>query len=333
MQVLSNRKLAQKIRSICAESGPRRFAVAFWGKNIPAKLFPNGTKNVEIILDVAMRGTTKDALEALGVPNASNVWVVDGLHAKLWISNSGALIGSANASANALGGDLNGGKLQELGVWIDAKADRIGYRAACAEFERLKSAAHLADSKDLERATNSMPQHMTWNSTKNSGNSLLNLVEGRPEDFGNTLFVFGDMRVSNEDQKACDVAYSEWNESIGGMNNQTLIAYSAKGPELAFEAAALVAMYWIENNAAKLCAYTDVVKIPAPENGKKAVAFYGRRNWSSFKRIAKIPSLGRIRDVETTDQKRAICLAGSELHGKRWKEYTAFQIAEALAEY
>ena len=127
MEILSNGDLARKIQSICAGSGKRKCAVAFWGEQMPGQLFPRGTEGVEVILDVAMGGTTKDALKALNVPAADNVWALDGLHAKLYIGECGAVIASANASSNALGLDCNGGKLQELGVWLDANIDRVGY--------------------------------------------------------------------------------------------------------------------------------------------------------------------------------------------------------------
>ena len=143
-------KLAERIREVCHGQGPHHLAVAFWGAQMPEILFPQGLHSVEVVLDVVMGGTSKDALHALGVPESASVSVCDGLHTKLYISRDGAVIASANASANALGAGLEGGRLHELGVWIDAKEEPDAYAQAKAEFDRIKRLSRPATQRDID---------------------------------------------------------------------------------------------------------------------------------------------------------------------------------------
>jgi hypothetical protein len=339
MNVLSNAELVSKIREICAEKGPRKFAVAFWGADIPAQLFPGGTEGVEIILDVSMQCTTKKALVALGVPAAENIWVCEGMHTKLYIGGAGAVIASANASVNALGTELEGGKLHELGVWIDAQLDRTAYKAACAEFRKLKAKAHPACQSDVDRAPEHMPRLMSWNGKVEDPKSLLDAVVARESAFSNILFVFGDEQVGPGEAKAADEAFHDKQQSIleraGGFTvdqpNRELIAYCGPGQEKNFEKAPMVAMFWISARKIELRTYTQIESVSLRYEGKPARAFYGQRHWGHFKRVGGMSGLGSNQEAVAADRERAVALAGDADAGERWVEYWSSELAQAVA--
>jgi len=339
VEILSNGNLARKIRSICAGSGPRKCAVAFWGKEMATLLFPQGSAGVDIVLDVAMGGTTKDALKALGVPSAKNVWACDGLHTKLYIGETGAVIASANASVNALGRDFNGGKLQELGVWLDAKADRKAYKQACAEFEAFKKRSHVANVADLAKAPEHGPRHMSWAGTSQKTNSLLDIVGANPQDFGNVLFVFGDQMAGVDERNAADAAhesYLEEQEAVSSLPpsaqpRRSLVAYCKDGENRNFDNAALVAMYWGRGDRFEIYAYTDLVKLRVKNGHKIDFAYFGIRDWRKFKNQLGIGVLGTVGEVSKTDRRHAKALASAEAPSDRWQEYSASELADALA--
>ncbi|WP_323038595.1 hypothetical protein [Gemmobacter sp.] len=81
--------------------GNRRCAVAFWSKN-----WVNGAgidwADTRIVLDVSMGMTSPEAIETLVVQGAI-VRHCLGFHGKMYLSDLGAVIGSANASRNGVG--------------------------------------------------------------------------------------------------------------------------------------------------------------------------------------------------------------------------------------
>ena len=101
---LTDRDLATVIKNVLGGSDVR-CAVAFWGRGIEA-LFPQTTVNQpRIICDVVLGGTSPDVLRALGAPRNDFLRHIPRLHAKVYISDRGAIVGSANASQNGIGLD------------------------------------------------------------------------------------------------------------------------------------------------------------------------------------------------------------------------------------
>ncbi len=128
-EFLVGRQLADRVRTICAEREVD-CAVAFWGRDIRTALFPHWEgSGVRIVCDIAMGCNSQTALTKLGAPENPRLRVCDGLHAKVFISAAGAVVGSCNASLNGLGTaavaprNLEAGTFYPAGsqAWRDAK--------------------------------------------------------------------------------------------------------------------------------------------------------------------------------------------------------------------
>lgn len=94
--------LADAIRDVLGGNNVR-CAVAFWGTGAEALLDQATGDQPRIICDVTLGGTSPNALRALGAPENDRLRYVPSLHAKVYISDRGAIVGSANASQNGVG--------------------------------------------------------------------------------------------------------------------------------------------------------------------------------------------------------------------------------------
>lgn len=172
-EFLAGNDLSYRIKKVCSGDDVK-CAVAFWGNNAEVTLFhpPQiDAKKFKIICDISMGGTNPETIKQLGAPENPNLKHIEGLHAKVYISNSGCVIGSANASDNGVGFQnspkhleagvyhLPGSKVwEEVGKWFektfsDAKALDSGALEKCEnKWEKRKAASQniaLYDS-DLE---------------------------------------------------------------------------------------------------------------------------------------------------------------------------------------
>jgi len=84
-----------------------RFAVAFWGTNSVDKLKVKATAGAEILCNLQSGCCDPDEIENLTKMNGVKVLAHSSLHAKVYISPKGALVGSSNASTNGLAMDGN----------------------------------------------------------------------------------------------------------------------------------------------------------------------------------------------------------------------------------
>lgn len=97
---LIGNELSRTIKEIC-KGNDVCCAVAFWGDGA-TDLFTSESKP-KIICDLSMGGTNPKELERLGAPDSKNIKHINGLHAKVYISDKGVVVASANASNNGLG--------------------------------------------------------------------------------------------------------------------------------------------------------------------------------------------------------------------------------------
>lgn len=142
--------LSDRVRLICGGASVR-CAVAFWGTGAVDSLFPDGLGDATIVCDISMKGTPKRALLEMGAPDNPKALVRDGLHAKIYVSDRGALIGSANASNNGVGLIPGAsGRLEEAGVFCPP--DVQAYRDAAAAVDRIVKRATVIGPDDIARA-------------------------------------------------------------------------------------------------------------------------------------------------------------------------------------
>lgn len=90
-------------------------AIAFWGEKA-AKLLGDKSKKAHIICNLESGGTNPNVIKHL-LNNGSKIRTNDKLHAKVWLGNAFAIVGSANASANGL--SYEDSEIDSWG-WIEA---------------------------------------------------------------------------------------------------------------------------------------------------------------------------------------------------------------------
>lgn len=99
---LTGPSLTQAVTQI-TQTGKAKLAVAYWGSDACRLLqLPNDCSDVEIICDAFSGACNPSTLSEL-ISRKAQVKYIDGIHAKTYIGENSALIGSANASANGLG--------------------------------------------------------------------------------------------------------------------------------------------------------------------------------------------------------------------------------------
>ena len=153
-ELLSGAQLAERVRTICQGAGVR-LAVAFWGGGAASDLFASdtGARCARILCDVTLGRTQGKALRELGAPFNKRLRQVTALHAKLYLSDSGLMLGSPNASNPALGFAVKKPHHVELGVY-HAPTSEISH-AAHRWFDELYRPATRVDDDALARARKS----------------------------------------------------------------------------------------------------------------------------------------------------------------------------------
>lgn len=147
-EFLFDESLARRIRKVVAGENVR-CAVAFWG-NHDLGVELEEMVDWEIICDLSMGGTCPKALETMKAPNNRKLKHCPGLHAKVYISNLGVVVGSANASARALGFDGQPAALSEAGVFHDANTSV--WKSVSRWFDDLYDNAAQVDADALKEA-------------------------------------------------------------------------------------------------------------------------------------------------------------------------------------
>ena len=93
---LVKEELSNAIRAVVA-GGEVRCAVAYWGKhNFGKDGMP--VKEWKIVCDIHSGNTSPEALDDLGAPDNDNLKYLQDLHAKVYLSSLGAIVGSADVA-------------------------------------------------------------------------------------------------------------------------------------------------------------------------------------------------------------------------------------------
>lgn len=199
-EFLEGTALSDAIRHVMRGAN-RRCAVAFWGKGSKQALF--GTRDLprttRVICDISMGGTNPSELEALGAPGNEAIRHLSGLHSKVYLSDRGAVVGSANASENGIGFSAGAG-LTEAGVFL-VTTDKAYARAAAwlnTLFERADviNQDALAACAEAWRRRSTAGRAATGGERRPLAGSLLDAVWADPERFRGVGFVFTSGRTS-----------------------------------------------------------------------------------------------------------------------------------------
>lgn len=200
-EFLDDEKLGPAIRQLTQGTGVR-CAVAFWGDGAAEALFlgrvPSGAR---LICDLSMGGTNPTELRALGAPWNKNLRHLPGLHAKVYLSNKGLIVASANASNNGIG-FLEVPGLVEVGTFHPLGSE-VWHRGT-DWFDRVWNRAKPVDEAALELARASWGHKPRIRGARllrePDPTSLLDVVAADPERFRGVGFVF-TLGTSTEKQR------------------------------------------------------------------------------------------------------------------------------------
>lgn len=323
MRVLHGRGLATAIKDMLDGEDGVRCAVAFWGPAIAARARRRGAT---VVLDLSMRGTTRNALTALGVRRkgmtaavGDRVRVLDRLHAKIYLGRDTAIIGSANASLNALGRDGGEPALREAGVAIDRIADPDGFADAERLWRRFLKASRAVTPKDLDRAPHVAATPAARDVDERASDpstSILDAALRRPDDFTSTVLVFGDHDISTEDESVVAGDYEEEQGETPRRHGRALICtfWDGVAPDRDLLTALRVVMFWFGKKPG-IYAYDEIVQVE--QEGRRS--FFGRRRWPT---VGRTLGLGGVTATAAwdADRERAVRMAAMERQavGKRF---------------
>lgn len=170
-----------------------RCAVAFWGDGAVKSLFRNALVPVDarLICDISMGGTNPRELEALGAPGNAGLAHLQGLHAKVYLSDRGLIVASANASNNGIG-FLDVAGLVEAGTFHEVDSD--AYDRASGWFDATWNRSTVIGADELELARDAWRRRKAGARSKPSRaadpRSLLERVLTDPGSFRGVGFVF-----------------------------------------------------------------------------------------------------------------------------------------------
>lgn len=185
---LTGSELSAAIRHVLG-GADIRCAVAFWGNDSDQLFDCDATvEGIRIVCDISMGGCNPKALCSLGAPDNVNIRYHDGLHAKVYLSDRGAVVGSANASNNGIGFGSKDALLVEAAIFHTPKAEAWG--KASAWFDTLHSNAPQVDAAALERASRLYrPRRPHRAGVTRRPGSLLDMVIAEPDRFDDIGFV------------------------------------------------------------------------------------------------------------------------------------------------
>jgi hypothetical protein len=189
-EFLTGADLSARIRQLLSHQNVR-CAVAFWGSGA-AKLLRScsGTNpsDVKIVCDLSMGGTFPPELTRLGAPDNEKLRYLNGLHAKVYLSDAGAVVASANVSSNGIGFTDKGAGLIEAGTFH--ARDEVAWQNIAQWFDQIYEDAKPIDEDALALAPWSPPKGAGKTVYPVRANSLLDMVRAEPELFAGIGFVF-----------------------------------------------------------------------------------------------------------------------------------------------
>ncbi|WP_068094630.1 phospholipase D family protein [Novosphingobium rosa] len=299
MEILSDSEFAAAVLKLIEAPGSLRCAVAFWGPDL-ARLA--AARDAEVVLDIRMGGTSRNALTAFGLrrdelpQQTPRVTVLNDLHAKIFIGDERAIIGSANASRNALGTAERAPSLLEAGVIFDRATEPEAYRRLVGIYESYRARSLPITRDDFDEAVSAPPNPAARDRHGDApvdGASLLARLAGNPPAFMASGFIFGDARISTVRVRKAEKALEE----VTGqpMSSSRLSHICTFDPDDVADEDELrnsVRIFWFWYGSQEgVFGYTDVVRVVEAD---QSVSYFGRANW-----------VGALKDVGQTHLKRA----------------------------
>lgn len=179
-------EILSRFESLISSGGPADIAIAFWGRGAIESLgLDRASKGTRILLNAksgACNPATLELLLALMKRGTLRVRSSDSLHAKVVLTASEVLVGSANASANGLG--FQGTQLKGWDEACVSVRSRKAIAAAKTWYESRWTDASTYDlSKEVveaaRRAWNQRRKHLVSAGLQSTESDVIDLLEGR----------------------------------------------------------------------------------------------------------------------------------------------------------
>ncbi len=333
MRVLHGIDLAKAIRGMFEDEG-LRCAVAFWGPEMAALA---QSRRAVVVLDMSMNCTSRGALEAFGVKKGmarsvgQRVNVLDGLHAKIYLGRETAIVGSANASGNALGRKGGMPALHETGVWIDKATEPEAFHQVEDVWLRYLSASRPIRPDDLDRACLLPVSRSARDQAPSAGDrrgSVFAAVRHSPEVFACTTFMFADNPVEGDQIRRAEDAYEIEQGARPREDGRSYVCSVNDDLETDNRIRrASQLLFWWFGHSPGLYAYHDVVRIE--HDG--GASYFARIHWSTVKKALRIPLLtkGEAWRFDMTEAKRLMAREGGRT-GTRFVSMTNAELFDAI---
>lgn len=203
---LSGSKITDAIEKVVRQnSGPKpvRVAVAFWGLGAEKRL-PGASI---VVCDLDSGACNPEPIDSLRMRGDCKVFKRPALHAKVVIGSKGAVISSANMSANGLGTSRSEPGTLEAGYFV--RAGCAAYKQAELWFDEIQSLASEVTAIDIALA------RQRWNTRpKNAAAS-----GGDPDVEPSTLLrprIDNDHRIRGVTEKVLSFAKSKYPQQPAG---------------------------------------------------------------------------------------------------------------------
>jgi hypothetical protein len=199
---LDHKQVRSAVQAVVAGDDVR-CAVAFWGDGAVKALFSSKKRASEarIICDLSMGGTNPEELVLLGAPDNPDLKHLRGLHAKLYLSSTGLVVTSANASNRGIG-FVEPAALTECGTlhWPDTTA----FHKGAEWFEAIWGKADVVDPKALATARAAWAKRPRHDAPKGApstaaSDTLLRTIAADPDRYRGIGVVFSSGEADRED--------------------------------------------------------------------------------------------------------------------------------------
>jgi hypothetical protein len=312
--------LSSAIKDIAAGNDVR-CAVAFWGGGSDGLFSADRALKHRIVCDVTLGGTSADALRQFGAPNNKLLRHVPSLHAKVYLSDRGAVVGSANASQNGIGFEAAPG-LIEAGIVLGP--DCSAYADAAAWFEAIWSPAERVDDAALAIAAARFRPNRSFGKDTAQPGSLLSMVANDPARFDGISFVLVNIQSTPDEREQSRAAvaaiHQDHSEEINGLPGSGMfIGWSRR--DLNRWSRTFVEL-WMPKGT--LSAYGRLTSFFDEATG---TVMSSRANWQAVREIvgSDLPKPAEIRVADQDCARRLLAKHGS-------KFFRATELAAAIKE-
>lgn len=215
--------------------------------------------------------------------------VRDGLHAKVFVSSAGAIICSANASANGVGRTRGeAGNLVEAGIFCPAGSP--GHDGAAAFFDTQFGAGHQVSRTDLERAADwSNEPALPASATALESLTLIERLQQHPGSFKRMSVAIADDDVDEDIVNARIDAYNKEHGEADPITDADVFLQCDPGAAGSVERSVL--LIYKRPGARKGTVWGYVHAHPYPNRRPDIVI--GKANWRSFRNKVGHPDLSK----------------------------------------